>query len=132
VPSSADRFDRVLIAALAAMLLALGMASPWRPSAAQDAPSGDARNGKRLYLATGCFECHGRFGEGGAFNGPAPILAGTELPFESFTYQLREPLNDMPAYTEAVLPDRDVVDIFAYVKTLAGPKAPVDIPLLKD
>ena len=39
---------------------------------AQDAPPGDAANGKRMYLADGCFTCHGRVGQGGAYNGPAP------------------------------------------------------------
>ena len=29
---------------------------------AQDAPAGDLANGKRVYLATGCFTCHGRAG----------------------------------------------------------------------
>ena len=46
----------------------------------QDAPPGDAGNGKRLYLADGCFTCHGRSGQGGAFNGPAPSLAKTDMP----------------------------------------------------
>ena len=59
---------------------------PWPHSArrcaaaqAQDAPQGDAANGKRIYLADGCFTCHGRAGQGGAYNGPAPILANTAL-----------------------------------------------------
>ena len=46
----------------------------------QDAPPGAAGNGKRLYLADGCFTCHGRSGQGGAFNGPAPSLAKTDMP----------------------------------------------------
>jgi mono/diheme cytochrome c family protein len=44
---------------------------------AQNAAPGDAVEGKRLFLADGCFLCHGRVGEGGALNGPAPILAKT-------------------------------------------------------
>ena len=31
---------------------------------AQDLPPGDIANGKRVYLATGCFTCHGRAGQG--------------------------------------------------------------------
>ena len=61
---------------------------------AQDAPPGDAGNGKRVYLADGCFTCHGRSGQGGAFNGPAPSLAKTEMPFDGFKAQLREPANE--------------------------------------
>ena len=51
---------------------------------AQDAASGDAANGKRLYLADGCFDCHGRAGQGGAMNYPAPAIAKLEMPVESF------------------------------------------------
>ena len=36
---------------------------------AQDAPKGDPANGKRVYLAENCFTCHGRVGQGGAYNG---------------------------------------------------------------
>ena len=53
-------------------------------AAGAGAPPGDAANGKRLYLADGCFTCHGRAGQGGAFNGPAPALAKTEMPFDGF------------------------------------------------
>jgi mono/diheme cytochrome c family protein len=63
---------------------ALSICSAAGAARAQDAPAGDAANGKRVYLATGCFECHGRSGKGGAFNGPAPILAKTALPFDAF------------------------------------------------
>src|ERR1700690_4228989 len=69
---------------------------------AQDAPRGDAVEGKRIYLADGCFLCHGRSGQGGALNGPAPILAKTEMPYDGFVGQLRQPVNDMPAYSEKV------------------------------
>src|SRR5215204_2870310 len=78
---------------------------------AQDAPQGDAVNGKRAYLAVGCMHCHGRAGQGGAMNGPAPPLARTELPFEAFRSVVRESLRDMPAYAEPVLAEKDLVDI---------------------
>jgi mono/diheme cytochrome c family protein len=98
----------------------------------QQAPSGNAAHGRELYLATGCFECHGRNGQGGAFNGPAPALAHTELGFEAFKEQLRQPANDMPAYATAVMSDQDVADVLAFVRALAGPRSPADIAILKD
>ena len=111
------RAGRLLAAAL--LLAATGTAAPVR---AQDAPPpGDAANGKKIYLATGCFECHGRAGQGGAFNGPAPILAKTQLPYEAFTQQLRNPSNDMPTYATTVMSDKDVADIFAFLQNLSGP-----------
>ena len=99
---------------------------------AQDAPRGDAANGKRLYLADGCFTCHGRSGQGGAYNTPAPILAHTAVPFDGFKGQIRNPINDMPAFPTAILSDKDIADIYAFVETLAGPRSPKDFPILNN
>jgi len=99
---------------------------------AQDAPSGDAAEGKRLYLAVGCFLCHGRSGQGGALNGPAPILAKTAMPFDGFKGQLRQPVNDMPAYSEAVMSDGQIADIYVFVQGLPGPRSTKDMAIFKD
>lgn len=102
------------------------------PARAQEASSGDAVNGKRAYLAAGCMYCHGRAGQGGAMNYPAPPLAKTELPVDGFKGVLRQSLRDMPAYVEAVLPDKDVVDIYAFLQTLPGRRPAKDIAILND
>jgi mono/diheme cytochrome c family protein len=96
---------------------------------AQDAPPGDAVEGKRLYLAVGCFTCHGRSGQGGAMNGPAPVLAKTQMPFEGFKGQLRSPANEMPAYSEKVMTDKQVADIYAFVESLPGPRPTKDMKI---
>src|SRR6266853_6873461 len=96
---------------------ACGPGAAW----AQDAPPGDAAEGKRLYLATGCFTCHGRSGQGGAMNGPAPMIAKTAMPFDGFTGQLRQPINEMPAYAKIVMSDKQIADIYAFLQTLPGP-----------
>jgi len=113
---------------LAFALVAVGIGNV----AAQDAPPGDVGNGKRVYLATGCFTCHGRAGQGGAYNGPAPVLAKTALPFEGFKMQLRNPSNDMPAYSEPVMSDKEIADIFAFVQSLSGRRNAKDIAILND
>jgi len=95
---------------------------------AQDA--GDPVNGKRVFLADGCFLCHGRSGQGGAMNYPAPPLVGIELPVESFIAFLRDAPNDMPAYSAGVLSDKEAADIHAFLRTLPGRKNPKDFPLL--
>jgi mono/diheme cytochrome c family protein len=115
------------LVAAAALAAAGGFAGP---APAQDAPAGDAANGKRVYLADGCFTCHGRSGQGGALNYPAPALAQIEMPVESFQAFLREPPNDMPAYSTAVLTDKEAADIHAFLRSLSGRKAVKDFPLL--
>jgi cytochrome c553 len=77
-----------------------------------------ANSTSRFYLAVGCFACHGRSGQGGAMNGPAPILAKTAMPFDGFKGQLREPISDMPAYSEVVMSDKQIADIYAFLQTL--------------
>jgi len=116
------------VTAVAAGLCSPGLGSLAR---AQDVPAGDAINGKRLYLAT-CFACHGRSGQGGAMNGPAPILARTAMPFDGFKAQLREPASDMPAYSQAVMSDQQIADIYAFVETLPGPRSVKDMAIFKD
>lgn len=110
---------------LSVVALAFGFAHGAR---AQDA--GDAANGKRVYLADGCFLCHGRAGQGGAFNYPAPPLAALEMPVEAFIAFLRDAPNDMPAYAVGVLSDKDATDIHAYLRTLPGRRSAKDFPLL--
>jgi len=95
-----------------------------------DAPAGDPVNGKRLYMADGCFECHGRAGQGGRFNYPTPALAQIALPVDSFISFLREAPNDMPSFSAEVLSDKDAADIHAFLRSLPGPSSPKDIPLL--
>jgi mono/diheme cytochrome c family protein len=121
-----NRFKRIAITAFAVAALASTMAR------AQDAPRGDAANGKRIYLADGCFTCHGRAGQGGAYIGPAPILAHTALSFDGLKGEVRDPVNDMPAYSDAVLSDKDIADIYAFVETLPGPGSAKDISILNN
>ena len=115
------RFKRVVFAALAmAVLCASGLVV----AAAQVGPQGDAANGKQIYLRDACFTCHGRSGQGGVFRGPAPILAHTALPFDGFREFVRDPPGDMPAYSEAVLSDKEIADIYAFLESLPGPGTP--------
>ena len=100
------------------------------PALAQDAPKGDIANGKKVYLADGCYFCHGRAGQGGAYNGPAPVLAKTEMPFEGFKGQLRQPSQDMPAYSEPVMTDQQIADIYAFLQSLPGRRDPKSIAIL--
>src|SRR5580704_14064327 len=124
-----NSFKQIARIALAAAALSVGALTA---AQAQDARPGDAGNGKRLYLADGCFTCHGRSGQGGAFNGPAPSLAKTDMPFDGFKAQLRDPANDMPAYSAAVLSDQEIADMYAFVQSLPGARSAKDISILND
>ena len=117
-------------AAVALLSAALAVGTPRLVRAEENAPSGDPVNGKRLYLADGCFECHGRAGQGGRFNYPTPALAQIALPVDSFIAFLREAPNDMPSFSAEVLSDKDAADIHAFLRSLPGPKSPKDFPLL--
>jgi mono/diheme cytochrome c family protein len=120
----------VVSAALA--VTAFGVGGFGRAARAQDAPPGDAVEGKRLYLAVGCFTCHGRSGQGGAMNGPVPALAKTAMPFDGFKGQLRQPANEMPPYSEKVMTDKQVADIYAFVESLPGPRPTKDMKIFDD
>jgi mono/diheme cytochrome c family protein len=101
-------------------------------ASAQDAPKGDAANGQRVYVADGCFTCHGRVGQGGNYYGATPVLAKTQLPFEGFKMQMRNPVRVMPPFPEAVLSDKEAADIYAFLQTLPTGRPAKDIPVLNN
>ena len=98
-------------------------------SSAQEA-AGDAANGAKVYVAVGCFTCHGRSGQGGNFNYVTPVLAKIQWPVEALRAFLRVGVNDMPAYSKEVLSDSQVADIHAFLRSLPGPRPTADIPQL--
>ena len=95
---------------------------------AAPAPTGDVTKGKANFERVGCYQCHGHEGQGGR-EGPR-IAAPVPLAWPAFLAWVRTTSGDMPPYTEKVLPERDLVDIFAYMQSV--PKAPdfKTIPLL--
>ena len=113
------------------MLLALMMMTA-TSAFAQNVPKGDAVNGKKVYLADGCYQCHGRVGQGGLMTGPAPILAQTKMPYAAFKRQLRNPINDMPPYPQSLLSDQQMADIYAFLQGAPGRRPVKDIPILNN
>lgn len=92
-------------------------------SAAQDSPpSGNIENGRKAYLKTGCYQCHGREGQGSPTTGPR--LGPGPAPFRAFSAWVRSPRGEMPPYTVKVLSDAELADIYAYLASRAKP-APV-------
>ena len=57
-------------------------------------------------------------------------IAQTVMNLQGVTNYVRKPTGAMPAYTEKILSDKELTDIFAYLKSLPPAKAVKDIPLL--
>jgi len=91
-------------------------------------PTGDAANGKRLFMAVGCYECHGTTGAGGGLAGPR--LAPNPLPFIAVKAKVRTASGRMPVFSEAVLKDSEIADIYAYLQSIPTGKSGRDIELL--
>jgi len=92
------------------------------------APAGNAQTGKKLFAADGCYQCHGYEAQGGSAGArlaPRPIAYAQVLKY------VRHPTGEMPPFTEKVVKDSELADIYAFLR--AQPPAPdVDkIPLLK-
>ena len=87
--------------------------------------SGNAQKGKDLYLKYSCYACHGYDGHGGAGARIVP-LAMTVTRFTAYVHNPRR----MPPYTDKVLSDAQLADLFAYVKSLPVSPPADQIPLL--
>jgi ubiquinol-cytochrome c reductase cytochrome c subunit len=107
-------------------LAALQAQTPAAPAPA--APAGNADTGKKLYVSVGCYQCHGYEGQGGA---AGPRLAPRPLPYAGFSRYVRRPTNQMPPYTERLVPDADLAHIYAYLQSRPMPPAAATIPLLQ-
>jgi len=92
-------------------------------------PNGNAQNGKKLFMSDGCYECHGRQGQGAAQTGAARI-GPPQLSFDGFQSYVRNPKVNMPPYSSKAIPDEDLADIYAYLKSIPMPPKGKDIPLL--
>lgn len=99
------RFDRIILAGALALVFA---------PAAMAAPS--ALKGREIFHRVGCYECHNYQGQGGV--GPRV----SDVAFERLKSYVRNANGNMPPYGPAVLSDDDIVDIYAYLRSI--PKAP--------
>jgi len=87
---------------------------------AQTPAAGSAERGKELYLAYSCYACHGYDGHGGAGARLVP-LAMTVTRFTAYVHNPRR----MPPYTDKVLSDPQLADLFAYIKSLRRRPRPI-------
>jgi mono/diheme cytochrome c family protein len=97
------------------------------PKATNTTPASVA-NGNRLYANDGCYECHGRAGQGALSSGPRIGPNPPALGF--FVAYVRHPSGQMPPYTEKVISDAELNDIHEYLKSLPSAPAVQSIPIL--
>ena len=95
---------------------------------AQGAPKGDTANGRKVYLADGCYQCHGREAQGGL--GTGPRLGPKPIAFTAVQRYVRQPTGQMPPYTATVVSEKDLADIYAFLQSVKQPPAAKEIPLL--
>jgi mono/diheme cytochrome c family protein len=106
-------------------------------TAAAEAAVGNAVKGRELFVTNGCFACHGYAGQGG---NAGARLAPDPLPWQAIAVFIRNPRNYnppavstqvMPPFTSKMVSDRDVQDIYAYLKTVPGPTDIKNIPTFR-
>ena len=108
----------VLIAAgVAAMMFCAGAAT-----------AGDAQKGASTFREKGCWQCHGYEGQGGA---AGPRLANTQLPEDGLIAFVHNTNGAMPPFSEKLVSDAQLSDIYAYLQSRPKPADPKTIPLLQ-
>jgi ubiquinol-cytochrome c reductase cytochrome c subunit len=105
------------VASSGAILTAQSQAQP---------PAGNVEKGRLGFVKVGCAQCHGREAQGSPTTGPR--LGPNGIPYAAFVRYVREPRLQMPPYTEKILPDADLADLYAFVQSRPKAGAP---PALK-
>jgi ubiquinol-cytochrome c reductase cytochrome c subunit len=98
------------------------------PQTAPTAPPRDDAaaivRGQKIYTRVGCYQCHGREGQGSPASGPR--IGPKPRALAAFLAYVRAPAAEMPPYTTKVLSDADLTDIHAFLAARA-PAVP-DVP----
>jgi len=90
--------------------------------------TGDVEKGHAIFLKNGCYQCHGHIGQGTI---AGARLMQTKLTQAGFIGFVRNPPpSSMPQFRAQVMPDQELADVYAYLKSIPPPKAAKDIPLL--
>jgi mono/diheme cytochrome c family protein len=82
-------------------------------------PAGNADAGRQAFVKKGCYACHGREGQGSPTTGPR--LGPNPAPLATFTRYIRAPQGQMPPYTEKVISDSELVDMYAFLQARPRP-----------
>jgi len=99
------------------------------PAAAAATTPANTANGERLFQKDGCYECHGFEGQGSSSTG-ASRLGPPRIPLSAFLAYVREPSGEMPPYTAKALSDKDLEEIYNFLKSVPSPPSAKSISLL--
>lgn len=98
---------------------------------AQDpAVAASAERGKTAYIQNGCWQCHGTMGQGSIMTSGGKRLAPDPMPWEAFSAFVRSTNRSMPPYSEKILSDGDLADIYAFLQSIPKPPDVKNLPLL--
>ena len=106
---------------LAALVAGLGVTLSAQAPAAQP-PAGSVEKGRVTFVKVGCAQCHGREWQGSPTTGPR--LGPGSMPYAGFSRYVRAPRQQMPPYTDRVLSDADLADIYAFAQSRPKPATP--------
>jgi mono/diheme cytochrome c family protein len=118
---------RSTLAALTVVLLCGGAAAQTQTPATPAPATGDATRGKSLFdTSLRCYACHGFDAQTGS-----PRLVPMARSQEAFLTYVRKPATPgMPSFAD--VPERDLADVYAYIRTIPQAAPPADtIPLIK-
>ena len=94
----------------------------------QNAPAGNAANGRKFFVSFGCYQCHGYEAQGGS---AGPRLAPRPIAYAQLMKYVRHPTGEMPPFTEKIVKDTELTDIYAFLRAQPVPPDVDKIPLLK-
>ena len=97
------------------------------PARVAPQPTGNAEAGKALYTKMTCYYCHGTAGQGGVAGARIAVVQRSP---DAFIRYVRRPTATMPAYSERILTDQQLNDIYAYLRSLPAARPASEIPLL--
>jgi len=111
----------LLLVAVTATIGRVMLAAQTQPQPAPSAPAASSIEKGRLgFVRVGCAQCHGREAQGSPTTGPR--LGPGGLAYQAFARYVRAPRLQMPPYTEKILPDAELADLYAFVQS--RPKGP--------
>lgn len=121
---------RTMLRIAAAALSAAALTAPPALAGQAATPGGDAAKGKATFARIGCWQCHGGQGQGGR-EGPR-IASPVPMTWPALSRFVRTARRNMPPYTEKVLSDQDLADVYAYLRSIPPTPDFKTIPLLND